>query len=141
MKTLETRQELAQYVNIKKVPCVSINLDPILDLDNKEWLYAEGGKVRCAYDAGRYGELNTEGNIYCEKGKWYISGNGVCIHSGTGIYKHESLETIEWANSPLVHEGDEIVVIGYFSKVEQCFAYVFKVGKIDPHCMTVCELN
>lgn len=138
MKVLSTRQELAQYVNIKGVACVSINLD---NITKDEWKYATGDDVRCGYPTTRYGEQRTRGHVYTEQGKWYISGSGDCLHNGTDINKQEALEMMRWSNAPTVREGDEIVVIGYSDEAKITVATVWTVGKINPFCMTACELH
>lgn len=136
MKRLETRQELAQYLNVKKVACVSINLDDMTK--DGEGYYAKGTEVRCSYQTRNGDNLRTKGYVYTDNGRWFISGSGSVLHSGERIYTTEALEMAKWANAPTVKEGDEIVVLAYLG--EATFPMVMTVGRLDVHCSTVCEL-
>lgn len=139
MKIISTRQELAEYVNIRKVACVSIDLST---KTQDKWQYAKGDKIKCGFNTRSYGEMTTRGNIYTEQGKWYVSQDALCIHDGEAIWKSEAIKMMEWQHTPTVREGDEVVVICYYGNDESLTVpVVFTVGKVNSNCSTVCELQ
>ena len=138
MKLLKERTEIAKAMNFGKYPVLRINLEDHAGFDTTD--YCVGEKVRVAYESKRYGEMHTRGKIYIEKGKVAISSNSTCVHSDFGYT--DVMEMAEWANTPVVRAGQEVVVIMYIPTAKMCIVRMMKVGdRIDPHCMVAVTLE
>lgn len=140
-KYITKRTEIAKAINFGKYPVLRLDVTNKLGYDeNDEHGFCEGDKVRVAFQTKNYGELYTHGNIYREDGKIAISGNATCISSSFGY--HDVIEMAEWANTPLIHAGQEVVVVLYNPEIKACIVQLMKVSdRIDPHCMTVAVLE
>ena len=138
MKLLTERTEIAKAMNFGKYPVLTLNME---DHDGfEDTTYCIGCNVRVAFDTKNHGQLHTEGHIYLEGGKVCISNNAVCIHSDFGY--SDVMEMVKWANTPMLHAGQEVVVVFDWPTEKGCVVRMMRVGeRIDPHCMTVTTLE
>lgn len=138
MKLLNERTKIAKAMNFGRYPVLRINLDDHAGFDTTD--YCVGEKVRVAYQSKNYGEMYTRGEIYVEKGEVAISSNAVCVHSDFGYA--DVMEMAEWANTPIVRAGQEVVVVMYMPTVEIYIVRMMRVGdRVDPHCMRAVTLE
>lgn len=140
MKCLTDRKEIAKAMNFGKYPVL------VLDLDNncgfEGGRYCQGQRVRVAWDHKdpQYAGMTTQGNIYMEDGRIAISGNAACLHADFGYY--DVMDMAAWANAPVVHKGETVVVVMKSEKAKTCVVRMMKVSDhINIHCMTVARLE
>ena len=143
MKYLTDRTEIAEAINFGKYPVLTLNREnrPNADIcpDSD---YATGCRVRVAWDRKepRYAGMTTHGEIYIDKGKIKISGEGACLSSSFGYT--DVMEMAAEANTPIVHAGQTVVVVEDFPSRKSCTVRMMKVSdRIDIHCMTVASLH
>lgn len=146
MKYLTDRTEIAKAINFGKYPVLTLNREnqPYKDLyeDTEYSDYAVGCRVRVAWDRKdpRYEGMTTHGNIYIEKGKIGISGEGACLSSSFGYT--DVMKMAAEANTPIVHAGQTVVVVEEIPSKKFCTVRLMKVSdRIDIHCTTVATLN
>lgn len=141
---LTNKREIAEAMNFGKYPVL------VLDRENHkgfekygDTLYCEGQKVRVAWDHKdpRYAGMTTQGNIYMdEDGCLAISGNGAMLKADWGY--SDVMEDAEWANAPVVHKGQTVVVIHNWPSKKKCMVEKLKVSdRIDRFCITVATLE
>lgn len=135
MKTITGRQNIARAINMSGKPVVTI------DLDNKYYMFPGdetcwgiyGSKIRVAR---QYTNPCYEGETYydhailatysdsSDKGHAYD-----LFTSGFGIYADFEYKDVvadaEWANTPIVHDGDHVIVVELHSKTSE---YAVKEG-------------
>lgn len=131
--TIGGRQGFAYVCNSMKYPVL------IADIDKHQ-----GENGYCRFDTVRVvwnhrgKEMPVEGTLEVEDGKWSI-GNGGCCLSASFTYS-DMVESITNANAPVIREGQVIAVALKSDKAKHCWLMMFKVGKLDIHCTTMCEL-
>ena len=131
MKTITGRHNIATAINMSGKPVVTIDLDDkdyMIPGDETYWgVY--GSKIRVArqYASGEtyydratlatYSDSNDKGHAY-----------DLFTH-GFGIYADFGYENVaedaEWAQAPIVHEGDHVIVVELHSKTRE---YAVKEG-------------
>lgn len=140
MKMLTDRKEIAKAMNFGKYPVLVLDMENHCGFENTD--FCEGQKVRVAWDSAdkRYEGMTTEGNIYMEDGKIAISNNASMLKADWGY--HDVISDAEWANAPVVHKGQTVIVIMDWKSVKRCAVRMMKVSeRIDIHCMTVAHLE
>lgn len=131
MKTITGRNNIATAINMSGKPVVTI------DLDNKDYLFngdetywsVSGSKIRVArqytngetyYDRATltiYSDSNDKEHAY----DLYTNGFGLHYYFGY----EDVAEDAEWAQAPIVHEGDHVIVVELHSKTRE---YAVKEG-------------
>lgn len=149
MKFLRTRHEIADAINIKKYPVLTIDLRQ--PMNGYPDCYS-GSKVNVAGGHSKdYEDLLTRCTVQmfgdepgneCHDEPWMyqkiiLSGGCVCLHSSFTM--KDILEDIEWSNARTVKAGDTVVV--FFQMENACYLRMMKVSdRINPHCSTVAVL-
>ncbi len=117
-----------------------VKVELTVDLDKKHEYeeFKQFGRCNVAYNSAYHGELTAHGTVEFSEGKWQIGGGCVGISSRFGF--SDMCELLENANTPTVKAG-EIVALAFTSRVNTFSVLnLFKVGKVDPHCMTIAQL-
>lgn len=135
MKTITGRQNIARAINMSGKPVVTI------DLDNKDYMFPGdetcwriyGSKIRVAR---QYTNQRHKGETYydhatlatysysSDKGHAYdLFTHGFGIKADFGY--EDVVEASEWANTPIVHDGDHVIVVELHSKTRE---YAVKEG-------------
>lgn len=142
MKYLTDRTEIAKAMNFGEHPVLYIDLEnrpaksyaPTSD-------FCVGCDVRVAWDAinPRYAGMYSQGHIYMENGVFAISNNSDVLKAAFG--RQDVLDNYHWANTPLVHKGQTVVVVIDQPSLHKCRVALMKVSdRIDIHCSTVARL-
>lgn len=143
MKYLTDRHEIGEALNFGKYPVLTLNREnnPCSDIaPNSD--YAVGCRVRVAWDKkdSRYAGMTTKGEIYIENGRIAISQGASTLKASFG-YK-DVMEDVAWANAPVVHKGQEVVLVEEWPSKKQCTVRIMKVhDSINIHCETVAVLD
>lgn len=142
MKYLTDRTEIAEAMNFGKHPVLYIDLE---NRPAKSYApdsdFCVGCDVKVAWDAvnPRYAGMYSRGHIYMENGEFGISGNPGCLSASFG--REDVLDHYHWANTPLVHKGQTVILVIDQPSLHQCRVAVMKVAdRINIHCMTVARL-
>ncbi len=141
MRYLMKREQIGEAMNFGKYPVLR------LDLDNKpaksyapESDFCKGDRVRVAWDKPGYKGMTTRGNVYFSDGKYAIDQGCTTLKNSFG--RHDIIEDYEWSYAPLVHAGQEVVLIIDSPEAETCAVVLMKVSEnINIHCSTVCFLE
>ena len=139
MKYLTDRKEIAAALNFGKYPVLTINREnkPYAN-DLPESDYAIGCRVRVSWD--RNDGMTTRGNLYYEKGKLAISSGATIMKASFGY--EDVMEMVSEANAPLVHKGQEVVVVEQWESKKECTVRIMKVSdRIDIHSQVVARLH
>lgn len=138
---LTEKREIAEAMNFGKYPVLVLDRENHRGFENT--LYCEGQKVRVAWDHSdpRYAGMTTRGHIYMdENGQLAISGRGAILTDSWGYY--DVMEDAEWANAPVVHKGQTVIVIHNWPSKKACMVEKLKVSdRIDRFCSTVATLK
>ena len=128
MKDITGRHNIALAINTSGKPVVTI------DLDNKDYIgndedgwSAEGSKIRIErkISGGLHdGEKYYDHAVLFDYGGEHKDGHVYDLLTwGFGIYADfgydDVIEDAEWANTPIVHEGDHIIVVELHSKTRE----------------------
>lgn len=138
MKYLTDRHEIAMAMNFGKYPVLYIDVETPKDGYSD---FYKGQDVRVAWDdpRERYKDMTCEGNLYYSEGKFAISNNAGGLTAGFG--REDVIEMHHWANTPLVHKGQTVIVIKDRPKQRVCHVEVMKISdRINIHCSTVAHL-
>lgn len=143
MRFLTDRHEIAKAINFGKYPVLTLNREnrPFADIA-PDSDFAKGCRVRVAWDHkdSRYEGMTTNGNIYIEDGRIAISNDSTMIKASFGY--SDIMEMANEANTPIVHRGQEVVVIEEWPSKKECRVRMMKVSdRIDIHCSTVARLE
>lgn len=137
MKNITGRHNIAMAINMSGKPVVTI------DLDNKKYLVPgkedswiiEGSKIRVAR---QYTNLRHEVETYYDHATLSTYGDNsndghayALATFGCGIYAdfvyEDVVDDAEWANTPIVHDGDHVIVVELHSKTRE---YAVKEGVV-----------
>lgn len=151
MRFLTDRHEIAEEINIKRTPVITINVSKEADGWEGYGVY-DGSKVRVATPSRNYPDSTHRctAHIYMdgENEKAIIPIEAKVIHltcPGIGLKAsfgyQDVVEMVEWSHAPLVKAGDEVVVV--FDDAENGAIWLRKmvVGKVSPNCSTVATLR
>lgn len=131
MKNITGRHDIATAINLSGKPVVTIDLDNkdhLIPGDETCWV-VYGSKIRVArqstngetyYDhaiLATYSDSNDKGHAYD------LFTHGFGIYAEFGYY--DVVEDAEWAQAPIVHEGDHVIVVELRSKTRE---YAVKEG-------------
>lgn len=129
MKNITERHDIATAIKLSGKPVITIDLDKREYLtDGEDSWTVRGNKIRVArqykgetyYDCATpitYGDGRSEGHAYS------LMAPGFSICADFGYY--DVVEAAEWAQAPIVHEGDHIIVVELHSKTK---GYAVKEG-------------
>lgn len=135
MKYLTDRQEIAMAMNFGQNPVLTINME---DRQYEGSDFALGCKFRVAWDDSRsqFKDMSSRCNLCVENGELFAFGHGACIHSDFG--RSDVLEMAEWAQAPLIHKGQQVIVIQDYPSRRKCLVRVMKASdRMDTHCVQV----
>lgn len=141
MRYLKHREQIATAINFGKYPVLR------LDLSNRpaqsyatDSDFCVGDRVRVAWDKPGYEGMTTRGNVYFEGGRYAIDQGGSVLKNSFG--RHDIIEDYEWSYAPLVHAGQEVVLIIDNPIEKKCAVALMRVSAhIDIHCPTVAYLE
>lgn len=141
MRYLKHREQIAKAINFGKYPVLRI------DLSNRpaqgyapDSDFCVGDRVRVAWDKPGYEGMTTRGNVYLENGRYAIDQGGAVLKNG--FCRNDIIEDYEWSYAPLVHAGQEIVLIIDNPAEKKCAVALMRVSAhIDIHCSTVAYLE
>lgn len=110
-----------------------------LDLPQEYADYDQYGDVKLVktYKDGR--DLGKAGQLVCDKGTYKITSGGCMLSSRFGF--EDCMELVDGANLPVLHEGDIVAVAQYSKQTRTALMLLYKVGRVDPHCMTMATLT
>ena len=136
------RKEIGKAINFGKYPVLFINRE---NRPYPEYVgdYSIGCKVRVAYDHGPSG-ITTRGNLFFsnENGRdeLAISSKGSMLKASFG--RSDVLDMVEWAQAPVVHKGQTVVVVEDWPSENKCSVRLMKLpDRVDVHCQTVAVLQ
>lgn len=136
------RKEIGKAINFGKYPVLFINRE---NRPYPEYVgdYSIGCKVRVAYDHGPSG-ITTRGNLFFsnENGRdeLAISSKGSMLKASFG--RSDVLDMVEWAQAPVVHKGQTVVVVEDWPSEGRCTVRLMRVpDQIDVNCITVAVLQ
>ena len=149
MKFITNRQEIAQKINIEKIPVLTVDISKSMNGYNDCY---EGSKARLIGGHSKgYEDLTTdctvkmygdeEGNE-CHSTPWMykkivLTAGCVCLKSGFGLSDVDQM--VEWSNTKVLKANDPVIV--YFRGSGVGFLREMKVGsRINPHCSTAAVL-
>lgn len=126
MKCLIDRKEIAQAMNFGKYPVVRIDIEtPKAGWDG----VFEGDLVRVESPSKRYPGSYIRGRLmkYPEDGNRYtIMPDTVCLHSDFGY--GDVIEMLGYAQAPMLHAGETVVVIEDAPKQRAARVRIMKVS-------------
>ena len=135
------RKEIGKAINFGKYPVLFINREnrPYPEYGGD---YSIGCKVRVAYDNGMEG-MTTRGNIFFsnENGRdsLAISSRGSMLKASFG--RSDVLDMVEWAQAPVVHKGQTVVVVEDWPSEKKCSVRLMKLPERGvAHCQTAAVL-
>lgn len=133
MKLLTNRYEIADAINIKRLPTVRVDL---ADAD-------EYGLVsqKVLIDNGHFNDgtpylIRSEIRAYSDERKWTFSSYGTTLSSS---FTYEDMENmVTYANAPVIKPDTDIVLAVVDSSKRKMFCPVIlhTGNRIDPHCST-----
>lgn len=140
MKYLTERREIAKAMNFGKYPVLR------LDLSNRpaqsyapDSDFCAGDRVRVAWDKPGYEGMTTRGKVYFSDGRYAIDQG--CSILKNSFTRNDIIEDYEWSCAPLVHAGQEVILIIDNPIEKKCAVALMKVSeRIDIHCSTVAYL-
>ncbi len=138
MKYLTERSEIAEAMNFCKYPVLYVDLDKPRYPDKDFYV---GSKCRVAWDLpdNRHTGMSARCTVYYYEGKYELSQGGCCLHDSFG--RHDIIEDMEWANTPLLHCNQIVLMIEDHSIQGKCWVRVMRTAvKKDIHCSTVTNL-
>ncbi len=140
MKYLTERREIGEAMNFGKYPVLRLNLS-----NRPAQSYAPdsdfclGDRVRVSWDKPGYEGMTTRGKVYFSDGRYAISQE--CAILKNTFTRNDIIEDYEWSRTPLVHAGQEVVLIIDNPDRKKCEVALMKVSEhIDIHCSTVARL-
>lgn len=126
MKYLTDRQEIAKAMNFGMFPVIRIDVEtPKAGWDG---IY-EGDFVKVASPSQRYPDSFVRGRVmkYEEDGdKYAIMPETVCLHDSFGY--EDVLEMLKFAQAPMLHAGDTVIVIEDLPKQKKAGVRMMKVS-------------
>lgn len=149
MKFVNDRRELAQDINIKGVPVLTMDISECMK--GYEHCYA-GSKVRVVTPCKRYPDLyekctlkmygDERGNTDFHDQPWLyqrivLTCPGSFLSSDFSL--HDAREMVEWSNTKMLREGDEVYV--FFDRGDKGTFRKMRVGKVNGGCSTVAVLE
>lgn len=94
---------------------------------------------KVVYSTRNHGELDVVGQIEFNENKWQIGGNGgVCLSADFGFDDISKMVTN--AGLQTVREGETVALAFVSRSCRVATLNLFKVGRVDPHCMTIAQL-
>lgn len=140
MKYLTDRHEIAMAINFGKYPVLTLDREnnPLGTKSD----YAVGCRVRVAWDHKdkRYEGMTTHGHLYYSDGTLKISGEGACLSAGFGY--QDVMKMAAEANTPIVHKGQEVVVVEEWPSKGMCTVRIMRIKNyVDTQCMVATSLE
>ena len=138
MKEIRSREEYAKAVNFGKYPVLMIDM-------NQKGFMGEiftGGKVRVDFGHFRDGERyldDGEFKYYKKENKFYVASYGVMLTKELSY--EDAIEDAEYGNSPIIDEGDEVVIVVHNSEKRELKAYIAKAVHKREFCSTILEFE
>lgn len=154
MKLLQDIKEIANEINIKRTPVITIDISRPINNDSFYEGCYEGSKIQIATPSANYPEMTArckvamygdeEGNENHDMPWMYkkivLTQEATCLHNSFG--RRDVLEMVEWSNTRTVKAGDEILVI--FDDPTDGLMIIRKMRisqRIDRFCSTVATLE
>ena len=138
MREIKSREEYAKEINFGKHPVLMIDMNQKAFMDE---IY-DGGKVRVDFGYFGNGERhlgNGEFKYYKKENKFYVASYGIMI-SNRFSYE-DAMECAEYGNSPIINEGDEVVIVVHNSEERSVKCYIAKAVNKRKFCSTMIEFE
>lgn len=134
MKYLIDRHEIAMAMNFGKYPVLHINMET--PKKGYEDFYV-GDEVKVMTPSRRYPDLYATGQLYWLEGRYGVLTHGTMLKSSFGYY--DVMEMLKFAQAPVLHAGERVVVIEDFPEQKRCKVHMMKVsdhvdGSVYPCC-------
>lgn len=138
MKEIIEREKIAEVLNFGKYPVLKFNMDEEAFMD----VLYKGDKVRV--DFGKF----DDGSRYLEKG--YLTYNketgSIQVQAEPGmlvkdLYFKDYMEAVEYASSPILDDKQEVVIVMYSEKNDECKIYLAKTSKGRKFCSTIMYID
>lgn len=137
MKYLTDRHEIAKAMNFGKYPVLHINVET--PEKGYEGFYV-GDEVKVMTPSKRYPDLYATGKLYWENGRYGVLTHGTMLTSSFGYY--DVMKRMKIAQAPVLHAGEQVVVIEDFPERKQCRVHMMKVSDhVDGFVYPCCTLE
>lgn len=125
---LTERTDIAKALNFGKYPVLTF------DVDNDK-----GSLAVVTKESGRFGNMRSKCTLYRGKqtrddGIFYLLTHATMLKSHYNV--DDYLENAEFANAPVINEGEEVAILVYSKLNNTCFVQIVKAGKVDPSYAT-----
>ena len=133
MKTIVSREEFAKAVNFGEHPVVTIDLNQEAFMDT---IY-HGCKVKVDFGHHRTGErflVRGEMLYNIKENKFEVAQYGICI-SARFCYE-DAMRHVEYAQAPIIKDGDEVVIVLHDSKERTVKAFLATAKSGSWDCST-----
>lgn len=140
MRYLVDRNDIAQAINFGKHPVLFINMENKTLGEDRD--FAVGCKVRIAWDDPHPYNQNmySRCTLYHSEGKLGFLSDTCGLHNCFG--RNDVLEMVEWAQAPLIHKGDEVVVVQDWPMQRMCLVQMMKMpNRFDKFCQVLATLE
>lgn len=139
-KYLTDRHEIAKAMNFGKHPVLHLNMENHKGFDGP---FAEGCRVRLAWDDPRpkYAGMSERCYLYhSSEGKIGFLSGGFGISADFGY--RDVMEMTVWANAPVVHMGDTVVVVQDWPSQRVCKVRLMRMpDRFNKFCQVACYLE
>lgn len=136
---LTDREEIAQAMNFGKYPVIRIDVEtPVRDG------VLQGDMVKVAAPNARYPDNYIRGRVmkYDDDERYAIMPENVSLKSDFGYF--DVIERLGWAQAPMLHAGETVVVVEDAPKRQMCMVRMMRVSDsvrdfVYPTCYLVDE--
>lgn len=137
MKYLTDRHEIAKAMNFGKYPVLHINVET--PEKGYEGFYV-GDEVKVMTPTKRYPDLYATGQLYLENGRYGVLTHGTMLKNSFDY--HDVMEMLKFAQAPVLHAGEQVVVIENFPGRRRCRVHMMKVSDcVDRFVNPCCTLE
>lgn len=120
---LTDRKEIAQAMNFGKYPVIRIDVEtPVRDG------VLQGDRVKVAAPSARYPDNYIRGRVkkFDDDDRYVIMPDNVSLKSGFGYL--DVIESLGWAQAPMLHAGETVVVIEDAPESRMCMVRMMRVS-------------
>lgn len=129
------RQGWAYICNSMEVTVLNAEINANDSFGDGEWKEITPVKL---HEFHRNTNVYYNGMLELEKGQYKIGGHGACLSSRFSYY--DAIELAKASNYPLVMKDKIVAVVENMKDAELVIIKLFKIGRIDPFCMTMTKL-
>lgn len=134
METITKREDYAKAVNFGNYAVLMVDLGQEGFMDT----IFHGSKVRVDFGTFRTGERHLGKGELCynkKENEFYISSE--CIILTKDLTYEDALEGAQYGNSPIINEGDKVVIVLHDSKNRVLKAFITTAKNKSAYCSTM----